>query len=254
MEAIFELIFAFIVAIVQSMVAVVVSIVGLLGMILEFVFFAIMEGRSSASKRFKERRQTRRESRARSSKSKANPRDREGDSAETRWTASPTNRKADPADLRRAAIFAGAVLVGAVSIAAVLIVKDQIRRKQIAATRAQIEDLADRFVAQIKDEQAAEPEAGLLADRDAWDQRVELFVDRAPVGPMIVVRSHGPNRESGTLDDLLAVRVAWASAQEVGGALADQGIEAGINWFLQSIAQQEPEEQELPDKPEAAEQ
>ena len=45
-------------------------------------------------------------------------------------------------------------------------------------------------------------------------------------GSLVVVRSSGPDRKSGSIDDILATRVIRASAKEVGGELAGRGIKA----------------------------
>jgi len=40
------------------------------------------------------------------------------------------------------------------------------------------------------------------------------------------VRSSGPDRKSGSIDDILATRVIRASAKDVGGKLAKRGVKA----------------------------
>lgn len=51
-------------------------------------------------------------------------------------------------------------------------------------------------------------------------------MDKALPGSLLVVRSSGPDRKSGTIDDILATRVVRASAMAVGDELAERGIKA----------------------------
>jgi hypothetical protein len=64
-----------------------------------------------------------------------------------------------------------------------------------------------------------------LQERDAWNQPLELFVDKTLLGSMLVVRSHGNDGKSGTLDDMLAIRIVRARVAEIGGQLAKRGFD-----------------------------
>ena len=50
-----------------------------------------------------------------------------------------------------------------------------------------------------------------------------MFVDEALLGELYVVRSSGPDRKSGTIDDILSPEIRIASLKEVAGELIDRG-------------------------------
>lgn len=211
MQAIAEMIAALVECFVHLLIALVELVAALVAMAIEFLLLAITKGVPAASGRFKQRRQAlaqRRESRANLSP---------GDAPAS--TAAPVDRRTILISIAVIALVVAGFAVGAV-------VRDRIRQRRIEATRLQITRLADELIRQVKDEKAADPAPGLLADRDAWNQPVELFVDEMLLGTMLVVRSHGPDRQSGTIDDLLEIRVARAPAAKVGGELVNRGVKA----------------------------
>ncbi len=71
------------------------------------------------------------------------------------------------------------------------IVFEQIRKQRVAQTRSQVDKLADTFAEQLKDDGVADPEPGKLRDRDAWQQPMELFVDKTLLGSLVVVARRG---------------------------------------------------------------
>ena len=100
----------------------------------------------------------------------------------------------------------------------------ELTKQRIARTRNQIELLANGFSAQAKLPKPVLPE-GKLPDRDAWGTPCELFVDEWLLGTLIVVRSWGPDREHGTIDDLLEIQFTRPPLKVFGKNLAIVGID-----------------------------
>jgi len=210
MEAIGELIAAVLMALLELLLIPLRVVVGLLGMVLEFIFLVLTQGPAQASDRFHQRRQSRRDAAS----------SQVGDGGQGSERVPPAMR------LRRAALLFALIVLTVVTVATGWYVSEQIRKRRIAATKVQIAKLADGFIALINENDGEVPQEGTLTDRDAWKQPIELFVDRALLGSMVVVRSSGPDGNSGTIDDLLAIRVRRAAAKEVGGELADRSLRA----------------------------
>jgi hypothetical protein len=198
MEAIVELIGGLLVGLLELALMLIQAAGALLGLALEFLVVALTQGTSPASEKFRQRWKVRRESRAAGA----------------------------PVSGRKVVAVAGLVVVGVAAVTTAGFISEHVRKKRTEATTVQIATLADRFISQIKDEGIADPEEGLLSDRDAWNQQIELFVDKALVGSMVVVRSSGSDRKSGTLDDLLAIRITPATGKQVVGELAERGLQA----------------------------
>ncbi|HUG67128.1 MAG TPA: hypothetical protein VMM76_05230 [Pirellulaceae bacterium] len=212
MEAIAELIAALVGALVHALVALLEAFATLLAIVAEFVFLALTQGLSAASKKYKQRKQER-ESRLEAMH----------DAKGGRVQAVETQPLIG---LKHSAIIGSIVLVAIVCAVAAWAIRDRIRKEQVATTRLQVAKLADSFSQQIKEQQIADPKPGLLPDRDAWEQPIELFVDKALLGSLVVVRSSGPDRKSGSIDDILATRVIRSPAKQVGGELVDRGVKA----------------------------
>lgn len=210
MEAIAELIAALVGALVEVLFAFLQVVAGLLAIALEFVFLALTQGISAASQQYKHRKEERAEHRA----------------AAKTTAATPVPDNAPSINLKPYAILASIVFFVIICSLAAWVIQDRIQQQRVAETRSQVKKLADKFTAQIKDEEVADPIPGKLRDRDAWQQPIELFVDKALLGSLVVVRSSGPDRKSGTIDDLLEMRVTRAAARDVGGKLAKRGIKA----------------------------
>ena len=214
MEAIVELIAALFAAVLEAALGVVQAAAALLAAVIEAVFLALTQGRRAAADRFQQRQQERREQ-------------RDATAGDSEQASGEDAVESTSLDHRQAGLFVVLAMFGIVGVSiVVLVVSQHVRQRRIDTTQKQIDTLADAFVDQMRDDQSDDPVEGLLPERDAWDQPIELFVDRALLGSLVVVRSQGPDRQSGTIDDLLATRVVRASAGEVGGELADRGIEA----------------------------
>jgi hypothetical protein len=136
-------------------------------------------------------------------------------------------------------------LIVIVMAASVIIwrVRDNNRKERIAKTRTQVAGLVEELAGQVMNEDpAARPESGLLDDRDAWDQPLELTVNHSLLGSSIVVRSHGPDQQPATLDDIKDSRFLAASAKEVGGELANRGLEAAREKFNELLPEKQDDE------------
>ncbi|MDX1930797.1 MAG: hypothetical protein SFV81_30010 [Pirellulaceae bacterium] len=210
MEAIIELIAASVGALFQALIGIVEGVVALLAIVVEFAFLAVTQGITAASRQYNHRKQERAERLA----------------AGKPASDIPVRDEAPSISRKQSAILAVIVLVVIAGGVATRVVGVRIREQRVAETRAQVKKLADTFAEQIKDDGVADPVPGKLRDRDGWEQPVELFVDKTLLGSLIVVRSSGPDRQTGSIDDILATRVIRASAKDVGGELANRGIKA----------------------------
>jgi hypothetical protein len=210
MQAIAELIGALVEAFVAAFVALLEAFVALSGIVLEFVFLALTRGLSAASERYNYRKDQR-AARA---------------EAEKEAVQASATQNAPSVNLKHVAILASITVLVFVGSVAAWVVRDRIRKQRIAETRSQVNRLADRFAVRFRDDEIVDPEPGKLRDRDAWHQPMELFIDEALLGTIVVVRSSGPDRKSGSIDDIIAIRVIRASAKDVGGELANRGIKA----------------------------
>ena len=210
MEAIVELFSAFFLALFQAVLALLELLATLVFLALEFLFLALTQGLSAATRQYRQRQ--RQQAERWQQKSAA------GDAP-----AVPDDPRVNG---RQTAIVASVVVLLIVAGVTTWIIREQIRKRRIAETRAQVELLAEVFADEVEDDDAADPAPGLLPDRDAWDEPIELFVDKALVGSLVVVRSPGPDRQPGTIDDILAIRMIQASIPEIGGELAERGMQA----------------------------
>lgn len=200
MEAIAELFAAILMGLLELLILPVQLAAELLGYGLE----ALIHGRLAA----KEKRQQRREDQ------------------EKRVAESSVQTVQTPEERRHRTIRAGiVVVVGLFGFAGYHWISSRIREQRQIATRIQIAKLADNFIQQAGQPNANLPE-GVLPDHDAWSHPCELFVDQWMVGTLIVVRSAGPDRNPGTLDDMLAVRFARPGLKVLGIDLAKIGAEA----------------------------
>lgn len=210
MEAIAELIAALIGAFVQAVIGLLAAVAALAAIILEFVFIGLTQGLSAASQRYKHRTEER----------------AAHVEAAQHVAGTSANENTPSINLKHAALFtfitAFVMVCGVVAWA----VSDRIRKQQVTETRTQVKQLADKFADQIKDVEIVDLESGRLRDHDSWQQPLELFVDKTLLGALVVVRSSGPDRKSGSIDDILATRLVRASAKDVGGELANRGIKA----------------------------
>jgi len=209
--------------------------VKLLAMSVEFLFRALIQGKSAASEKFRQRqvelgatdKPAAGATRDADSESTTSDRVRErlaeldaASAANDRSAANePTFTELSGALVFLIAIFAGCFLLWRI--------RDNNRQQQITQTRTQVARLAEKFVGQVKHEDPAQhPQSGLLEDRDVWDQPLELSVEESLLGTTLLVRSSGPDQQPGTIDDIHSHRSIGATATEVGGELANRGFQA----------------------------
>lgn len=222
MEAIFELIGAVIGGLFVAIGQLVFLVIELIALVIEFCFLATTKGTTAAKEKAGERRAAMRKRRATgvaASPRSVEPRptdddrDRGSDSAHIiecdRWPQPPPERA------KYLTLSTGmAVVVGLVLWAGVVINK-QIRKQRIATTTTQIERVARDVRQAIVEKDQPAPVEGLLDERDAWSEPLELFLDEFKIGTLIVVRSTGPDRTSGTADDLLSIETVGTIDRDV---------------------------------------
>ena len=213
MEAIAELIAAIVMGAVSAVVAVLEIVLTAVFTLIEFAFVAVTQGKEAASERRNSRRLRQQQERQSASASVENS------------TTVVEMARVAPSQAAGSAIIAGIVLIVVAATAIGFYLAEQTRKQRVETTRKQIAQIADKLAAQLKDKAANDPEKGRLQERDAWNQPLELFVDKTLLGSMLVVRPHGNDGKSGTLDDMLAIRIVRARVAEIGGQLAKRGFD-----------------------------
>lgn len=231
-EALAELLFAFLEAVVLLFAAV-----------FEFVFLALTQGKSAASEQYQKRKQEHKERAEQHNKLREEKRKKRTGAVET-TSASPIAEHHTPSITPKQYTILGSlaffIIIGLIITWVVL---DQIQQQRLAETRSRLNQLADKFAEQIKDREIVDPVTGKLRDRDAWQQPIDLAVDKMLIGSLVVVRSTGPDRKPGTIDDLLEIRTIRAPAKEVGGELAKRGVKAIRNRIAEMLPGGEKEQQ-----------
>lgn len=122
-------------------------------------------------------------------------------------------------------LFVGIGVLAVALTGGALWISHTIRERKIAETRLQVAAYADEAVANLAEDAGNKPAAGLQADKDAWDQPLELFIDDGLLGVLVVVRSAGPDRTAKTIDDIHAFRAHHAGAGEIGHELGERAID-----------------------------
>ncbi len=213
MEAILEVFVALIAALAEIVVLAIQLAVEFAAIVLEFMFIAVFHGIAAASKRYRERKLTLAEKRQRSAAALSKQSESDLDPKVMRAT-------------RQAKVIITSILIAIICVPFALHLKSQARKKRIAETNKMIEQMAESYAVQVRNGKGADLREGQLPGRDAWGQPVELFLDQMHVATMIVVRSHGPDHKSGSIDDLLAIRIAKAPVKQIIGNAVHQGIQA----------------------------
>lgn len=215
MEAILEVFVALIAALAEVLMLGAQLVLEVAAMVLEFIFIAVFHGVAAASKRYRERKLTLAEKRQRSAAALSKQSESESD-------LDPKVMRAT----RQAKVIITSILIAIICVPFALHFKSQARKKRIAETNKMIEQMAESFAVQVRNGKGADLREGQLPGRDAWGQPVELFLDQMHVATMIVVRSHGPDHKPGSIDDLLAIRIARAPVKQIIGNAVHQGIQA----------------------------
>lgn len=210
MEAIIELFAALFAALFESLVGLLGAVVALVFAAIEFLFLVLTKGLSTASHQYAQRR--------------TNRADRLTAAKQTAESGSDDNVPA--ISRKQSAIITSIAVCLIASGFAVWVIRDRNQQQRIETTRQQVNRLAETFANQLKDARVPDPLPGNLRDRDAWQQPIELFIDKTLLGSLIVVRSSGPDHATGTADDILGTQIIRAPAQAVGGELANRGMKA----------------------------
>jgi len=102
---------------------------------------------------------------------------------------------------------------------------NQIRAARIETAKELVNQWADD-VAETVAAGNPPPPLGKLPAQDPWKAPLELFLDEMTIGTLIVIRSAGPDQKTGTIDDLLGIRMRKKPAKqlvgEIGDAIEDQ--------------------------------
>ena len=207
MEAIFDLVVACIVQPIQLLFSLIQLLFSLLGLLLEFFFLAITKGTRVARDTIAERRKTRSEQQ------------QSKESKQVRADQSPF--------ARRSLLIGFLVFIGFVGYR---VLNYQIQKQRESITQSQIASVADATIAkELPKEKFKNPR--LLEDRDAWGKPLELFVDDFFLAKLVVIRSHGIDQRSGTIDDLLAIRWKKIEIPKILGRVVDLGDKQFRKWL-----------------------
>jgi type II secretory pathway pseudopilin PulG len=207
-EAIAELIGAFIVAVGYALMAFVELIGVLVSIIVEFTVIVLTEGLSAATKRYKERKEER------NTQTQGEP-STATDTVESKNTTVP---------FKHVAVIGTVVVVSIVCAVAAMVIQLEIHKGRIEETRTLVARIANSVEEQIRSEQLPAPVSGPLPDHDVWGSPLQLKIDNPLLGTVVVVRSLGPDQQAGSIDDISETRIIRATAAEVGGELAKRGL------------------------------
>lgn len=146
----------------------------------------------------------------------------------------------------RNAVVAGVILSVIAATGLALLLGQSIRQHRIDRTRKHIEELADSFATQITKEEVADLPTGPLAERDAWQQPIELHIDDSRGRTSILVRSAGPDRTPGTVDDLFAERTVQTPTKKPGAGIVDRAVQ-GIRDRVKRLLNSDDEDETHPE-------
>lgn len=221
MEAIVEMFAAILMAVVELLVLIVQVIVTAVAVVIELAVTWIFHGKAAAAAKYRARQVT---ANLPNSSPVANPFSGADPDLIPQSPDRSTAGSGAPIPPRVQLVLGVMIVVVAVGAVGVIWYQQELTKQRIASTRIQIELLADGFSAQVKLPKPVLPE-GKLPERDAWGTPCELFVDKWLLGTLIVVRSWGPDREHGTIDDLLEIQFTRPPLKVFGKNLAIVGID-----------------------------
>src|SRR5690606_37864811 len=207
MEAIGDAIGALFAALFEMLALGIELVVSLLALVAEFLFVMATQGLVAAKERWSDSKSQLDERRA------------------ARKAAARDATDAVPVSGGTVLLFLG---IGALAVAitgGALWISHTIRERKIAETRLQVAACADAALQRFLKDGGNKPAAGLQADRDAWDQPLELFLDEGLLGVLVTVRSAGPDRTAKTIDDIHAFRTHFAGADDIGRELGQRAVD-----------------------------
>lgn len=117
------------------------------------------------------------------------------------------------------------ILVGILLMAYVQNLGWQDQKRHEQATEIALEQAANRVVETFKQDRKVAPVPGMLAEKDGWNNPLELFVDDFEVGYLLVVRSKGPDGQSGTIDDELTIKTVQNDPAEAAKDVFERSVE-----------------------------
>lgn len=225
MEAIIELICAWIVALVRAAMGVILGVFFLLFALCEFALCLLIQGRQTASRRFQQRLEQRPKAELQKHLLHETP------------AVAETPVKWRPTQILLACLTAFTV--------GVVVVFYQIHEHRqtvnVEATKQQVKTLAQTYMQQLN-AGGEIPEKGPLTEQDAWQRPLELFVDQLAGGCLIVVRSAGRDGKTGTVDDLLGIEATGPDPGKIIEAAFQQGWKAAGKRFRNVLPKKQPEE------------
>ncbi len=126
----------------------------------------------------------------------------------------------------REMIVGGTVLLAMITTVLGLWVKQRVNERR----RKEAESIVAKCVDGIEENWGSppphvDPAEGPLDVIDNWDRPLELFVDEYLLGTLLTVRSAGADGKSGTIDDVLSVRLKRAKAVDVGRELGHRVVD-----------------------------
>ena len=233
LEALLELILAPLLVLIEgfcnAFVAMLELVVIFLSIVCEFVFLALTQGVSAASKKYNERTQ------------KLADRKRAKQARSDEGTS--TDESLVFANQKTTAVVVSVVF--GVFICSVLvweIRKDQ-QMQRVAATRTQVKKLADEFSKQLKERADETSRTEVLPDRDAWEQPIKLAVESKLFATNVVIRSSGPDGIFDSNDDVTATKFVVRPTKQVGSELKNRAIGRlieGVSRLLPGKKKKEP--------------
>lgn len=210
LEAIFELFVACIIQPILLLYSLLQLLFSLLGLVLAFCFLAVTQGTKKARLKVADRRKAQ---------------------SEQHQNKEPKRALVNQTPSARWSVLIGfLVFIGVIGAVGYQVVNYQIQKQRESNTLSQIASLADATIAkELPKEKFKKPR--VLVDRDAWGKPLELFVDDSFLAKMVVIRSHGIDQRSGTIDDLLAVRWKRVELPKVLGKVVDLGDKQFRKWL-----------------------
>jgi hypothetical protein len=208
MQAIIELFAAILEGLVHALVGLLTALIHLISLAVQFLFIAVTQGIVAAkeqNRRTRERYATVRESRRSQSTGEE--------------SSSPTGHSSG------LPVWVYVIVVGGVLVVGIgMYISGRIQAARIEATKELVKQQANEIADAIAQGNPT-PDRGKLPIEDPWRQPLELFMDETALGTLVVVRSNGPDRRSGTSDDLLGIRMQQKPLKQLGGEIGNVAVE-----------------------------
>lgn len=205
MEAIVQMVVALIAAFVAMATATVALVAQLLSLLLSLFFVLLTEGFSAAQKHYRDKT------------TKTPATEEPGEICKQ----SETNQFTP----RALMIFCAIAFVGLL-VGGGFWLEHYWEQNKIETTNRLLTKVATKLENDTKAPETPNPVAGPLAERDAWQRPIECFVDETLIGTLLVIRSSGPDRQSGTMDDLHEIRTVPTTVKQFGKDVAKRAWDA----------------------------